>query len=204
VIGGLRRRLLGDYEVDAWGLDSEIYAVAMQLGRVRWDVDFQGLEHIPAEGPALMVIQRWFGISEQAVVSVGVASYTRRRARNVGVPGLWMMEAPLRRIGAALAHPDEVAGLLRDQHIVTVAMSRTWASGTVGTIDPPLVAPAVPLGVPVLPVATRGWETGRRWKVIVGAPLPPPEVHGHLGAVEVAAQARDAIEALHEADRERA
>ncbi len=56
----LRRRLTGDFEVDEFGFDDELVErVLLPLLRVfhrhYWRVDWKGLEHIPATGPALLV-----------------------------------------------------------------------------------------------------------------------------------------------------
>jgi hypothetical protein len=189
----VRRRLRGDYVTDPWGLDPELYAAAMRLGRMRWRIDAQGLEHIPDEGPALLIVQRHIGVSEQAIVSTAISAYTRRRPRNVGVPGIGLFEAPLRRLGAALAHPDEISGLLRDGHLVSVALAPAFREERPGSVEARLLSPALPIGAPVLPVATRGFEWGRRWRVVIDRPLPTPATRGHLAAVELAEGAREAV-----------
>ena len=198
----MRRRINGEYETDPWGLDPELYAFAMGLGRVRWDIGIDGVERIPAEGPALLVVQRHIGVSEQAIVSAAITEHTHRRPRNAGVPGLWFAEPALRRLGAALAHPDEISGLLRDGHIVTLALSPAFREDRPGSVEAKLVAPAVPIGAPVIPVATHGQEWGRRWRVMIGAPLPMPVLRGHLGAVELAEGVRDAVHDIHRQLRE--
>lgn len=199
VAGALRRRLNGDFVIDPWGLDREMYWVAMQLGRLRWRIDIDGLEHLPEAGPALLVVQRHFGVSEQAIVSTAIADSTDRRVRMAGVPGLGLAEAPLRKLGAALAHPDEISGLLRDGHIVSVSLAPAFFDERPGSVEARLVAPTLPIGAPVLPVATHGHEWGRRWRVVVDKPLPAPSVVGHLGAVELAEGARAAVHRIQRA-----
>lgn len=189
----VRRRLRGDFVTDPWGLDPELYAAAMRLGRMRWRIDAQGLEHIPDEGPALLIVQRHIGVSEQAIVSTAISAYTHRRPRNVGVPAMGIFEAPLRKLGAALAHPDEISGLLRDGHLVSLALAPAFFEERPGSVEARLVAPALQSGAPVLPVATHGIEWGRRWRVVIDGPLPTPTMRGHLAAVELAEGAREAV-----------
>ena len=200
VLDALRRRANGDYVTDPWGLDPELYAFFMRLGRLRWSVEARGLEHIPEEGPGLLIVQRHLGVSEQAVVSTAIAEHTRRRPRNAGAPGLWFAEAPLRKVGGALAHPDEISGLLRDGHLVSVGLSRAPFDEHPGSVEASLVAPAVPIAAPVIPVVTHGYEWGRTWRVIIDEPLPHPTVRGHLGAVELAEQARTRIHHIQQVE----
>lgn len=200
VVDVVRRRVNGDYVTDPWGLDPELYAFAMRLGRVRWDVDVQGLEHVPDDGPAVLVVQRHFGVSEQAIVSTAIAQHTHRRPRNAGVPGLWFAEAPLRKLGAALAHPDEISGLLRDGHLVSLPLSPAPFDERPGSVEARLLAPAVPIGAPVIPVATHGNEWGRSWRVIIDRPLPTPTIRGHLAAVELAEGARTRVHRIQQVE----
>lgn len=201
VISTLRRRMNGDYEIDPWGLDPELYGFFMELGKIRWKIDMEGAEHIPESGPALLVVQRHIGVSEQAIVSTAIAANTPRRLRNAGVPGVSFAEAPLRKLGAALGHPEEISGLLRDGHLVSVSLAPAFLEERPGAVEARFVSPALPIGAPVIPVATHGWEWGRRWRVMVGEPLPVPAQRGHLGAVELAEGARESVHRMHLAHR---
>ena len=172
----LGRRWRGEFTVDAFGLDVELHDAAVRLGRLRWNVILDGAEHIPVSGPALLVVQRRIGISEQAVVAVGVATETDRRVHSAGIPGVTMAEAPLRRIGATLAHPAETTAMLRDGHLVSVGLGWAPVNDEPGPISPDLVAPPLSWGVPVLPVVLQGREWGRTWRVRIGSPV---DVYGH-------------------------
>ena len=171
MVEAIGRRWRGDFTVDAFGLDVELHDAAVRVGRLRWRVILEGAEHIPDHGAALLVVQRHIGISEQAVVAVAVASETDRRVHSAGIPGVAMVEAPLRRIGAMLAHPAETTAMLRDGHLVSVGLGWSPLDGEPGSISPDLVAPPLSWGVPVLPVATKGREWGRTWRVRIGPPV---------------------------------
>ncbi len=175
VVAAATRRWRGDYTVGAFGLDAEIHDAAVQLGRLRWRVLVDGFEHIPDDGPALLVLSRRFGISESAVVAVGIASSTNRRVHSAGIPGVQMAEAPLRRVGAMLAHPDETAAMLRDGHLVSVGLGWSPIHDDAGPLSADLMTAPLELGVPVLPVAVRGREWARTWRVRIGRPA---DVHG--------------------------
>jgi 1-acyl-sn-glycerol-3-phosphate acyltransferase len=56
----VRRRLTGDYEIDEFGFDPELTeevfnTLARFLHETWWRVDWVGMEHVPAEGAALLV-----------------------------------------------------------------------------------------------------------------------------------------------------
>lgn len=197
----LRRRLVGDFEVDAWGLDPEVHDAAVRAGSLRWRTELLGRDHLPAEGPALLLVQRRIGVSELAVVATAVRVATDRRVRTAGAPGMNLAESMLRRAGGAFAHPDEIAGLLRDRHIVALGLRSTPLGGRPGAVDPSLVIAAFEQGVPVLPVAAHGNELARRWTVEIGSPVGSSFDGGAIAAVAHIEEARDAIERMQEARR---
>lgn len=194
----IRRRLVGDFEVDAWGLDPEIHDTAVRAARVRWHTELLGRDHLPVEGPALLLVQRRIGISELAVVATAVRVATDRRVRTAGAPGMNVAESVMRRAGGAFAHPDEIAGLLRDRHIVALGLRSTPLGGRPGAVDPALVMPALEQGVPVLPVAAHGNELARRWTVEIAPPVGSSFDGGAIAAVEHIEEVRDAIVRLQE------
>ncbi len=188
-------RFDGSYQIDSWGFDQEIHAALMSLGKARWDVVVDGLVNVPQTGPVVLAVQRRFGLSEQGVVSMALAS-AGRRVRRVGIPGPVVFEAPMRLTGGVMADPAEVRGLLRDGHVVAVPMRRSLSSNSPGSLDPLVLEPAVDMNVPVLPVAVHGSELGRRWRVVIDPPVPPPVEDGRLGAIEMAGLAREAVAAV--------
>lgn len=171
VLSAVRERLKGNYLVDEWGLDPMFHDMVFRFGGVRWNVIVEGAENIPETGAALMVVQRRFGLSEQPVVAVAVRQETHRRARMAIIPPWPLVEPTMRRSGAALPEPTEVRGLLRDNHIVTVGLAWSPLQRDVGALSIDMVAPAVELGVPIIPVATQGNELGRTWHVSFGEPI---------------------------------
>jgi hypothetical protein len=48
----------------------------------------------------------------------------------------------------------------------------------------------------VLPVALVGREAGRRWRILVGAPVEHPTTRGPLAAAELADRARAGVQSL--------
>jgi 1-acyl-sn-glycerol-3-phosphate acyltransferase len=70
----LRLRLTGDYEVDEFGYDPELTqevfnAIARFLHETWWRVDWIGMEHVPSEGPALLVANHAGTLPWDAVVT---------------------------------------------------------------------------------------------------------------------------------------
>jgi len=192
-------RFDGSFEIDPWGFDSEVHSVLMALGRARWDIEVEGLGHVPASGPVVLAVQRRIGLSEQGVVSLALMS-VGRRVRRVGIVGPEILEAPLRLTGSVMADPAEVRGLLRDGHAVSVPMKRSIRADSPGSLDPLVLEPAVDMDVPVLPVAVHGSEWGRRWQVVIDAPVTAPFEDGRLGAIEMAGRVRRAVGAITASD----
>jgi hypothetical protein len=193
----LRRRLTGDYTVDEWGLDADIVELAEPMFRVRWRVSVDGAENLPLEGPVLVVSNRRVGVSEPLVLAHGLRMATGRFVRFLGVPDIAVVGPMLRRLGGALDRPDEVAGLLRAGHVVAAPLSPSMGRpDRAGTLRPESLAPALEHGVPIVPVATTGWEAGRRWRVVVGKPVPPPAGSGPLALAELADEATAGVREL--------
>lgn len=60
VIGFMRRRLLGEYQIDQFGFDRELteeilHPIAMFMYQRFWRVTTIGIENIPSRGPALLI-----------------------------------------------------------------------------------------------------------------------------------------------------
>src|SRR5580765_6190397 len=118
----LRRRFDGAYTVDEWGLDTELVQLVSPAFAVRWHVLVDGADALPTDGPALLVFNRRFGLSEPFVVSRGIRQATGRYVRVTGAPDIAPVGPALRRLGAVLARPDEVGGLLRSDHLVAIGL----------------------------------------------------------------------------------
>jgi hypothetical protein len=198
----VRRRVSGDHEIDPWGLDADLVSALAPLAAVRYDVLVDHAHRVPAEGSALLVANRRFGVSEAIVLVRGLRQATGRHVRVVGAPTFDPLGPLAHRLGAVVARPDEVAGLLRAGEAVAVFLDRDPHPRTrAGRIPTELVAPAFALGAPVVPVGLLGRELGRFWRVRVGAAVRHPDGRGPLAVAELAERARASVQAtLDEAD----
>jgi hypothetical protein len=143
------RRVLGTFDVDQWGLDADLLELVAPLAGLRWSISVEGADAI-AEGPALLVARRRLAApTEPIVIAAAVLRSTARPLRVLGIPDLAPVGPILRRFGGVLDHPAEAAALLRAGHLV---LSRR----------------PMDVDAPVVPVATRGWELGRRWSIAFG------------------------------------
>lgn len=193
----LRRRVEGRYDVDEWGLDPELVAMADPMLALRWDIEVRGADHLPAIGGAVLVCNRRLGLSEPWVLARGVRQATGRFVRTVGVPDVAPIGPFLRRFGGVLDRTDEVAGLLRAGQLVGLPTSRGIRTREhVGPLSVARLEAALTTGSPVVPVALVGREPGRSWLVAVGAPIHPPVDGGPLAAAELAEATRSHIQAL--------
>ncbi|MEY2570359.1 MAG: hypothetical protein QOE63_709 [Acidimicrobiaceae bacterium] len=193
----VRRRLDGSYTVDEWGLDPDLVDFVSPAFGLRWRIDVEGVEHVPADGGAIVVSNRRIGCTEPFVLARGIRLATGRHVRVVGAPDLAPIGPALRRLGGVLERPDEVAGLLRAGELVGVALARSpRRRHHAGPAPAPLLAAAVVLGLPIVPVALVGREVGRRWRVVAGPVVEPGTDEGPLAAAELADRARNAVQAL--------
>jgi 1-acyl-sn-glycerol-3-phosphate acyltransferase len=193
----LQRRLAGEFTVDEWGLDRDLVEVLSPVFGLRWGVDVDGADLIPTDGPVLIVANRRLGASEPFVLSRGVRLATGRFVRLPGVPDVAAVGPALRRLGAVVDHPDEVAGLLRAGEVVAAFCDRDLRHRHhVGPLRPATVAPALAAGAAVVPVALVGREVGRRWRLVVGSPVDRPAARGPLAAAELADTARRRLQTL--------
>jgi hypothetical protein len=73
---------------------------------------------------------------------------------------------------------------------------QTRRGARVGHLDHELLAPAIELAAPVIPVALIGREIGRRWVACVGEPVVPRTATGYgpLAVAETIDGARSAIQ----------
>lgn len=192
----VRRRLDGSYTVDEWGLDTDLVQLASPVFALRWNVVVDGIEGLPDHGPALLVFSRRFGLSEPFVVSRGVRQSTGRFVRVAGAPDLAPVGPALRRLGAVLSRPDEIAGLLRSDHLVALGLAASRRRHLAGAAPAALLAPALSTGAAVLPVAVTGREVGRRWRLVIGPQVEPPASRGPLAAEELGDRVRAGVQAL--------
>jgi len=192
-----RRRIRGEYVIDEWGYDADLVDLLDPIVSLRWHVEVVAEELLPAAGPAVLVVNRRFGVSEPFVLARGVRRATGRRVRFLGIPDVAPLGPFLRRVGGAVARPDELASLLRAGHLCVLPLRRDLMQRRVaGALAPEALGPALELGVPVIPVALVGRELVGRWQVLVGEPLPPPPGPGPLALAELAEAAHDSVQGL--------
>lgn len=191
----LRRRLEGTFTVDPWGLDPELVELLASAARLRWDVDVRGCLELPA-GPFAVVINRRAGLSEPWVVAEAVRRVADRHVRFVGVPDVAPLGPVLRRLGAVVDRPDEIAGLLRAGEAVGLLLGRELTRRHAGGLHPEVLAPVVALGAPVVPVAVDGRELGRHWRVTIGDPLSAAVHPGPLAVADLAEHTRLVVQSL--------
>ena len=124
----VQRRARGAFDIDEWGLDPELVALANPIFGLRWDIEVRGGDQLPAVGGAVLVFNRRFGVSEPWVVARGIRQATGRFVRTVGVPDVAPVGPFIRRFGGVLDRTDEIAGLLRAGQLVGLPMSRALRS----------------------------------------------------------------------------
>lgn len=126
----VKRRLTGDYETDEWGLDMEFLELVRPffafMYKTYWRVQTSGLEHVPAEGRALLTVNHsgqlpWDG------AMVGTAVYLEHPAHRLvrtlyatWFPTLPFFSALLTKMGQALATVDNGTRLLEEDQLVAV------------------------------------------------------------------------------------
>lgn len=191
------RRVRGSQQIDEWGLDPELVALADPAFALRWSIDVSGGHHLPAVGGAVLVFNRRLGVSEPWVVARGIRQATGRFVRTIGAPDVAGVGPFMRRFGGVLDRTDEIAGLLRAGHLVGLPTGRVLRSREhVGPLEVPRLGAAIATAAPVVPVALVGRESGRRWQIVVGEAMHPAPEGGPLAAQELAESVRHAAQAL--------
>ena len=195
--GALGRRLRGEVGVDAWGLDPEVADVVRRVSTLCVRLTLSGPGALPAEGPAVVVVNRRFGLVEPFVALRAVHEAAGRRARFLGIPELGPLETLWRRSGAAVDRPEELAGLLRAGELVLSFLAPERRSRRrAGNLSPDRLGPALHLGVPVIPMALVGNEVTGAWTAWVGEEVPRPTGSSPLSQFDLAASARAGVQSL--------
>jgi 1-acyl-sn-glycerol-3-phosphate acyltransferase len=174
----LRRRLEGDYSVDEFGFDADLTENAVlpalrPLYEKWFRVEVNGVDHIPAEGGALLVANHAGGLwaldAAMTAVAVHVEHPGGRFLRMLGadllfaLPGIGTMA---RKTGSTLACAEDAERLLAAGELVGV-----WPEGFKGIGKPfreryklqrfgrgGFVHAAIKAGVPIIPVSIVGSE----------------------------------------------
>jgi hypothetical protein len=193
----LRRRVSGQFEIDEFGQDVELIELLDPLFALGWRVEVRHAERVPTEGPAVIVNNRRFGISEPVALGRGVRRATGRRVRFLGLPDWSPAGSIVRRMGGAINRPEELASLLKLGHVVSVPLERRPVGrGHAGGLAPFALEPAVAQGAPVIPAAVVGSAISRRWVVILGEPLPRLAQRSPLAKAELVDEARYGVQDL--------
>jgi hypothetical protein len=193
----VRRRLRGDYVVDAWGADHDWLDAVGLATRLIVRTHIEGAEHVPS-GPAVLVANRRLGIGEPLALALALRRHSGRLLRAVGVPDIAPVGPTLRRIGGVQASPAEVRSLLSAGELVGVPLTAEWRVQRAGSVRPELLIPAIELGAPVLPVAIVGGEFSGSWRIAIGEPIeaPPAKRRRTLAAAELSDRARAGVQVL--------
>ncbi len=173
--GFLRRRLVGDYDIDEFGFDEDLTTnllmpLVRPLHRHYWRVASHGVEHLPGDGGGLVVANHAGTLPIDAVITrLDIFDQTGRHARELGADlvfrtpfiGEWA-----RKTGATLASGDDADRLLAAGELVAV-----WPEGFKGLGKPwkdryklqrfgrgGFVATALRAQVPIVPTAIVGSE----------------------------------------------
>ncbi len=162
-------------DVDAWGRSERMREIARTvydpLYRHWFRVEWEGLEHIPREGGALLVANHAGAIPSDAPVIMHGIEVERQRpvyglAENLlrAIPAIGTIWS---RVGGVPAHPDNAYRLLHDdQQLVLVFPEGTKGTGKLYRDRYKLhrfgrggfVEIAMRAGVPVIPIAVVGAE----------------------------------------------
>ncbi|MFD8083770.1 lysophospholipid acyltransferase family protein [Kitasatospora sp. NPDC059722] len=173
----LRRRLTGDYEVDEFGFDQELTEEVL-LGLLRplaekyFRIEVRGVEHIPAEGGALIVANHSGTIPLDALMTqVAIHDHhpNHRHLRMLAADLVFVLPGVnelARKAGHTLACNEDAQALLERGEVVGV-----WPEGFKGIGKPfaeryklqrfgrgGFVSSALRAGVPIVPCSIVGAE----------------------------------------------
>jgi 1-acyl-sn-glycerol-3-phosphate acyltransferase len=126
----VKRRLHGEYEVDEWGYDPEMLEAVAPffefLYRKYWRVTTTGLEHVPAEGRALLVVNHSGQLPFDGSMVASAVRLEHPGARLVrSMFATWFPTLPfisdiLVKCGQVLATEDNGTRLLQQDELVAV------------------------------------------------------------------------------------
>jgi 1-acyl-sn-glycerol-3-phosphate acyltransferase len=163
-----------DSVLDRWGRDiatSHIPAFFEAAYRSWFRVEWEGIEHIPKQGGAL-IVSNHAGLMpvDGGLIQYGIQQETSRLVYLLAHHGFYrfpFIGRTLRRFGAVVAHPDNAHRLLQeDEQLVVV-----FPEGEKGPVKPPseryklqrfgrggFVETAMRAGVPIVPIVLMGTE----------------------------------------------
>jgi len=174
IVGSLRRRLSGDYEVDEFGLDPEVLdllAVLIEPLAESWfRLQVRGIENIPTDGGALLVANHSGTVPVDGLITgYAVRKHTGRPIRPLGADLVFRLPYVgqiARKMGATLACAEDAERLLSSGELAAV-----WPEGFKGVGKPfseryklqrfgrgGFVSSAMRAQVPIIPVSIVGAE----------------------------------------------
>jgi 1-acyl-sn-glycerol-3-phosphate acyltransferase len=201
LLAAARRRFMGRYPVDPFGLDPQLADLAAPVMAAMIRVQTSGGEHVPDHGPAVIVANRGFGIAEPTALGIAVQHATGRRVRFVGAPQMPIIGPLTRRLGAIASTDDDVVAALHAGHLVGLPLSPTWMRTGAGAV-PLAVAPAM-THAPIVPAAVQ--TVGRlgtvlgAWQVRFGPVVTLPETYDRddpIAAARFADEVRRSVAAV--------
>ena len=138
----------------------------------RWfRVAWEGLEHLPATGGALLVANHAGMLPvDGGIIPYGIERELGRPVYSLGHDGFWrypFLGTLLSRVGGVVGHPENAQRLLRDEKQLVLVLPE----GAKGPLKPPreryrlqrfgrggFVETALRAGVPIVPIALMGTE----------------------------------------------
>lgn len=179
----LDRGRRGQVLVDDWGADRSLMAAVAPVARLAWRVEVLGADHLPAEGPVLIVGSRSPLGDEPLAAALGLG---RLRPMHVAAGRDLPVVGPLgRRLGFVIG--ADVAGIVRHGGAVVSFVGRRGR--TVEPIPTAWLERAVASGATVLPMWVEG-RIGPRRTVRLGEAIERPDADGPLAVIEMADQLR--------------
>jgi 1-acyl-sn-glycerol-3-phosphate acyltransferase len=170
-----RRRLTGDYDIDAFGFDEDLTTNVLMpllrpLHRHYWRVASHGVANVPTDGGGLLVANHAGTLPADAMITrLDIFDQTGRHARELGADLVYrtpFVGEFARKTGATLASGDDADRLLANGELVAV-----WPEGFKGIGKPwkdryklqrfgrgGFVATALRAQVPIIPTAIVGSE----------------------------------------------
>jgi 1-acyl-sn-glycerol-3-phosphate acyltransferase len=161
-----------DVAIDRWGRSGGPGATPFRMLYKHWfRTEWEGLEHIPRRGGALLVANH-SGVMpvDGGIIVLGIEDETGRPVYSLAHHGFWrfpFVGTLLSRIGAVAGHPENAHRLLtQDQSLLLV-----FPEGSKGPVKAPreryrlqrfgrggFVETAMRAGVPIIPIAVMGTE----------------------------------------------
>ncbi|GAA2081872.1 acyltransferase family protein [Aeromicrobium tamlense] len=174
IVGSLRRRLSGSYEVDEFGLDPEVLDLLSHLveplAESWFRLEVRGVENIPTDGGALLVANHSGTVPVDGLITgYAVRKHTGRPIRPLGADLVFRLPyvgQVARKMGATLACAEDAERLLTSGELAAV-----WPEGFKGIGKPfseryklqrfgrgGFVSSAMRAQVPIVPVSIVGAE----------------------------------------------